>query len=571
VSTTEAQKAAARLALEALRDALRGNGRNIVAACDVERALAGLSASRTQPELRGVASDVPASSPVSGHEASRVGASLDGEAHPAATTAPLPVPGKDGCPPMLTDAEIREVAEQFADNENWDVEDLVAFIRKIRDQLAGQCVKLPEAAKVEATTPHPEYVRGYEIGWKAAQERYSNDTHAEPAKEAEPVMLWRAWTPGGGTCWESFYEVRVDPVGGILLQWLTPNGWQADPEKTGARHTPELSDFEKSGVVEYIGPGPDPREPVMPRCEFLCPMERNHVALGDECDSTMPCAREGCGRSALDPCHAREGEAECTTTDANAGTPTTTTTSTDSAKSAGAPSTSAMTTTDAAPEQPAPAPMPAEKAKPVAWRVFNPSFGEGTREARERAWSFRVEKESFPPGPYQVRPVYAASDYDALWLACEEARREVERLRGRLEMALGDARNMKACWDEACNDYAVEKARAEAAEAQARELMKDQRAARTAAGLNPGDVTGLNALLGSLRHDLTAAESRLAAMEAREPVDLFNAAGRLAAECGYFIGYHSDNAKAEDLRRACDAVLNAMKRVGVRVLPDGEG
>ena len=71
-------------------------------------------------------------------------------------------------------------------------------------------------------------------------------------------------------------------------------------------------------------------------------------------------------------------------------------------------------------------------AKPVGYRVFHCSFGEGTREAREKAWSFRVEAESFPPGPYQVRPVYGDSDYDALHaLAVEQAQRiaELEMLR----------------------------------------------------------------------------------------------------------------------------------------------
>ena len=48
--------------------------------------------------------------------------------------------------------------------------------------------------------------------------------------------------------------------------------------------------------------------------------------------------------------------------------------------------------------QPAPQPAPASEVGTVAWRLFNPSFGEGKPGWRERAWSFKVERESWPPG-----------------------------------------------------------------------------------------------------------------------------------------------------------------------------
>jgi ribosomal protein L37AE/L43A len=122
------------------------------------------------------------------------------------------------------------LVERKADEDT--IEDMIArtkdcercgnygYVSRGRDEIGcpecnPECVKLPEPAKVEGCDadglpanpgcicapitgdapdpecpvhgatpfpPHPEYVRGYEIGWKSAQERYSADTHAEPAK-----------------------------------------------------------------------------------------------------------------------------------------------------------------------------------------------------------------------------------------------------------------------------------------------------------------------------------------------------------------------------------------------------
>jgi hypothetical protein len=329
-------------------------------------------------------------------------------------------------------------------------------------------------------------------------------------------------------------------------------------------------------------PTPEPAkeaEPVMPAThEFVpggyerktifgttehedCAEDCTHVAVPGA--TACICAREGCGRSALDPVHAK-GEAQCTTTTSATSAATTFSTSRSSTSATAADSTptpsSETTTTDAA--QPAPAPMP-EKAKPVAFVLTN------------------FDRNVKPSVPHVL-----ASDYDALWLACEEARREVERLKAHCaanEESLRIASATVAKVNQDFRDHLVHSADKIKAES--------ERADREA-----GFVADLREDLNDARSGWESATAEVGRLQARLAAMAAAEAGEKAWDATWTLerGDYEDGDESFDViaLRASDgaiiveepvgvteepgpfaALLGSASsvRLGVRVLPDGEG
>jgi hypothetical protein len=486
--------------------------------------------------------------PYSAHVASR--------AHPA-----LPVPGVDGCPEWarwIAWSELTEfVGRAFVYPEKPTFkttglhgggsryERLPAFDSPSR---AGQCVKLPEPAPTKLCSMYQLAT----ASWCALESdhdgacRYTRPklTTPEPAKKAEPVMLWRAWQNAGSqqACCESTVPMRTDA--GYIEFEKTPGVWTPVPPE-GSRWVGR--DGEKPGAVEYIGPGPDPREPVMPRCEFVCPNGFEDEMDGCRFPPACICAREGCGKPATDPCHAREGEKEWKEP-ANADTSTTSTATPEVA--APPPSnTSSAPFPAAASCSSSPTTPTTEAQKPVRWEVLadNPHVGalkftqaEAEKEARAmkhhpgiriRPLYAAPEQPAPAPMPEKAKPwrwtdVYVdgshdsgwipAEAYDALWLACEEARthaeywkvekeKEVERGHGHAKAAY---ESYRAATDRIKAERDAEKARADGLAADLRSIAQTAIAAAGSVGPENADSA-----VARLVAKLEAAESRLAAME----------------------------------------------------------
>jgi DNA repair exonuclease SbcCD ATPase subunit len=119
-------------------------------------------------------------------------------------------------------------------------------------------------------------------------------------------------------------------------------------------------------------------------------------------------------------------------------------------------------------DRPAPVAMPAEKAKPVATLV-----------------DMTEDDEHSPYDRYQIGrtndgydglhiPVVLASDYDALWLACEEARREVERLKRDIRQYAAGSDEWSVTAARLAKEADAEKARADGLAAEVERLTREK-------------------------------------------------------------------------------------------------
>jgi hypothetical protein len=80
----------------------------------------------------------------------------------------------------------------------------------------------------------------------------------EPEPKTKPVMLWRAWQANDlSGCFESAFPVRIHPRGHLEFE-VSRGAWKAGMP-IGVRCVSSRNG-EKPGMIEWIGPGPDPRE-----------------------------------------------------------------------------------------------------------------------------------------------------------------------------------------------------------------------------------------------------------------------------------------------------------------------